>query len=201
MTRRKPDTFQQAYEDVIYNLITFYTSTSYGDERKFAGLNALESIKEPEIGDLIVLQSAPKSDWDISWVEGVKKGQNEFCHNWTLRSLRTGKLANWANVSFKRFPKEEMKYHPSWRWSDAQFAFNARWLRVCKKEFDAYMVLPTYAEFDANGGVSLGVRGRHGFDKRTPSKHFPDWRKVTMENFRETYTALKEIMDTKEKAA
>jgi hypothetical protein len=137
-------------------------------------------------GDLIAMQSAPTSKWYLSWLVKEERREDGFRH-YLLESIEDGALCWWTNVGMDFMDREVIKDHPSWRWTDRQYAFKDRWWSVCYKEKDAYITLPLYPEFGDDFAVTLGTRTRHGFDDHRPRKTFPDWRKLTKKQMAEFY--------------
>ena len=132
--------------------------------------------EECQVGDLVALQSAPTSKWYLSWLRKVTHypGGNEYL----LESIEDGALCNWSNVSLIYLDRSWVANHPGWQWTDRQHQFNDRWLRVCHKERDAWMYLPTPARFDGDA-VELGVRVRYGLSDTRINRRFDNWRKTT----------------------
>lgn len=140
----------------------------------------------PAAGDLVSLCSAPDTKWCLSWCREVVVTENGW-QKFLLESLEDGELCWWTNVGVNVYSRERVSERPTWQWDDRQFAFNDRWNRVCYKEHDAYIVLPTLPEFKDTGAVILGVRIRHQFSDFRYSQEFPNWKKVTMKIMGEFY--------------
>ena len=141
------------------------------------------SSARPVAGDLVSMSSAPDSKWYLSWVVEIKNmsGGSQYL----LKSIEDGSLCWWSNVWINIYNRERVADRHSWKWNDAQFAFNDRWMKVAR-ENDAYIVLPVYAVFNGDE-VTLNVRVRFGWSDYHNPRTFPNWRKVTMKQMDEYY--------------
>lgn len=142
---------------------------------------------DPEVktGDLVSLCSAPSTQWYLSWfIESrIKNGFTEYL----LESIEDGELCWWTNVGLNVYDRERVDDRPSWKWNDKQFAFNDRWMKVCKRN-GAYIVLPVTPKFNEDDSVELNVRVRFGFSDYTNPVTFPNWKKLTMKMMDKYYT-------------
>lgn len=183
----KKDTKLRARQQILHYVLSFCVSRRYdGDTRLYPGIEGFHSEMSRaavQVGDLVILKSAPASKWTIGWLRAIREHPHdrEYC----IESLDDGDLCWWSNVGIEYFPRD--KIDESWRWTDRQHAFNDRWRRVCFKERDAYIYLPLYAEFGEGYAVTLGTRVRFGFDAKQCRRSFPDWRKVTRKMMAECY--------------
>lgn len=84
------------------------------------GYNFSEQSDEPLPGDLVMLQSAPDTEWHLSW---YLEDQGDDRH--LLESLKTGKTCTWTNVGFVIMNRNWVSKNPRIRWTDEQFAFEA----------------------------------------------------------------------------
>lgn len=141
----------------------------------------------PQIGDLVSLQSAPDSKWYVSWVVEIDY-RNGGWNRWLLESIDDASLCWWENVGFSIYKRDEIASHPEWRWTDKQFELRDRWHRVFAKQ-DAYLTCPAQFVFNADGSLTISVRERHNFggDNFSHAKTFPDWKKVTLAQLTEFY--------------
>lgn len=131
---------------------------------------------EPSTGDLVMLQSAPESDWHISIYREAGAGEN-FSQKHLLESLKTGQLCWWVNVGFHVIDREACGIGREADWGDAMFEFNDKFRKALKK-CDFYMALPFIDRFDGDH-VIFKFRTRYGIDSKiTELRPFP-WRKVT----------------------
>ena len=160
--------------------------------------------KKVQVGDLIVLGSAPITKWYLSWLIDIKVGASMFENQYLCESIETGELMWWHNICISFIERELVADQPQWRWTDRQFAFNDRWEKVCRKDCAAYIVLPTGPIFGDGFEVTLGTRTRHQFDDYRGTKTFDDWRKVTKtmmaEFYNECVTARKKAQAAQKQA-
>lgn len=135
--------------------------------------------REPVEGDIVILQSAPPSEWHISIYRGRSDGGTYDC-NHLLESLKTGKLCNWTNVGFFVLNKKECNINELWEWTDEQFDFSDKMNKV-RRRADFYLALPFIDNFDGEM-VSIKFRTRFSFnDKITEVPEF-EWRKITQKS-------------------
>lgn len=127
---------------------------------------------EPKPGNLVLLQSAPPSEWHLSfYIEDCGDGYH------LLESVQTGALMRWGNVGFMVLNEEKIGAGDPARWTDEQFAFKDKFRKVWRKA-DFYLALPFIEAFDGDL-VDIRFRTRHGFDdKITPIPPF-EWKKIT----------------------
>lgn len=148
---------------------------------------SFQDDQNPPDGSLIALSSAPPSKWYLAWLHEVKRHPHGDA-SYLLESIDDGELVWWNNVGVQVYDQSQIAAHPEWRWTDAQHAFNDKWMRACFKGRDAYMHLPMQPEFSAGGsGVVLRMRTRHNFDEARYEKHFPNWKKLTKKAMLEFY--------------
>lgn len=131
---------------------------------------------KPQTGDLVSLTCAPPSKWYLSWLREIDP--NNGWPKYLLESIEDGQLCWWMNVGLNVYDRERVGKNPRWKWTDGQFKFNDRWLKVCRRN-DAYIVVPCQPKFNDDGSVLLDVRIRHGWDSYRNPRTFPAWRKVT----------------------
>lgn len=160
---------------------------------EYAGLKDMRfrENREPAIGSLVAPQSARSSKWYLSWVHEViwhtdEQGRKRDA-TYVLESIEDEQLCNWSNVGMLEYDRSQVDSHPEWRWTDRQHEFNDKWCRSCYRDRDAYITLPTQASFGKDNSVTVGTRTRYGMDDHTPSRTFPDWRKVTKAQLLEFY--------------
>jgi len=166
-------TFERAKIDILSSLLAFPTINQKDWETCYID-NA------PIVGDLVSLCSAPPSKWYLSWVMEIEVADSSFCTRYLLKSIDDGSLCWWSNVAFNIYSRKKVLENQTWKWNDKQFAFKKRWMKVCYKQNDAYIVLPIHPIFGEDDTVTLGVRVRHQFNKYTSKKTFPNWKKCTM---------------------
>jgi len=173
----------RARAEILHYVLSFCVSRQYGTkDNRYPAITAFcpegGSNGKPIAGDLVLLSSAPVSKWTLGWLVEIDLS-NPGWPRYLLESLEDGALAWWDNVGIAWLDREVLSYYPEWRWSDRQFAFKARWWRVCYRDKDAYIVRPLMPEFGEGFAVTLGTRTSHGMDDIRPTRSFPDWRKVT----------------------
>jgi hypothetical protein len=121
------------------------------------GYDFAERGDKPSPGDLVMLQSAPQSDWHLSW---YVKGDSD---RHLLESLKTGELCNWSNVGLIIMNREWVADQVCIRWTDKQFAFEKAF-RAEYKKADFYMHLPYLDRFEGDD-VFIKFRVRFGLDE------------------------------------
>lgn len=175
------DTYNRAKIEILNYITSFFLVRNYGDKNVGCLHDCyFEPKRNPIIGDLVALSSAPNTEWYLSWYMENKSDIH------LLKSIETGKLCNWSNVSFFAMNRKEVDQFPKWRWTDKQYKFKDKWFRACYKKRDAYMVLPTLPEFKVDGSVKIGTRAR--FNLGEPNeKTFNNWKKVLVKDMLEFY--------------
>lgn len=127
---------------------------------------------KPVVGDLVSLSGMiGPSSFYLAWVEEVgEAGQTHL-----LRSVDDGDVAEWANIGFTVFDREQVAANPHWRWTDEQYEFNDRWAAVSRQaglggRFKRRAVL-----FEGEGCTLRGEcrGGGEGFSRSVPS-----WREL-----------------------
>ena len=136
-------------------------------------------------GDLISICSGPPSKWFVSWLIDYEVRDDGFTH-YLLESIDDGELCWWTNVGINIYDRERVREHPTWKWTDKQFAFKNRWDKVCYRQNDAYIVLPLHPIFRGNS-VELGVRVRFGIREFSNPIVFEDWKRLTNKRMGEYY--------------
>ncbi|WP_313401470.1 hypothetical protein [Stenotrophomonas sp.] len=130
----------------------------------------------PVPGDLVMLQSAPQSEWHLSIYRQAGAGE-DFEQRHLLESLKTGKHCWWENVGFHVIDRKKCAIGREAEWDDAQFEFNDKFRKVYRKA-DFYIPIPFIDRFDGEA-VVFKFRTRYGInDKRTELQPFL-WRKAT----------------------
>lgn len=199
------NSYKRAYRSIINHVVSYTTTRSYFEPdgvtiKRFPATSGFfidESYSRgenfgPKKGDLVLLGSAPDSEWYLSWYEekvhhyyddyDELKEPSRYEVEHLLRSVETQKLCNWSNVSIYFLDRKELENYPSWKWNDAQFKFKDLWWDICYKDMDAYILIPVYPEFGEGHEVTLRLRvrfsdfGEAGF---APEITFPDYREVT----------------------
>jgi hypothetical protein len=162
---------------ILSHIAQFSLQKRMSDGTLYGGLSDMAFVPNdtPPPGALVALQSAPPSKWYLSWLIERSNQSRAIGEIYLLESIEDGELCEWSNVSLLEYDRRQTDAHPEWRWSDAQHVFNDRWLRVCRKERDAYTVLPVQAEFEHGTGVWLSTRTRYGLDDFRASELFPNW--------------------------
>lgn len=113
---------------------------------------------DPVPGDLVMLQSAPQSEWHLSWYVKDQGGDRHL-----LESLKTGELCNWSNVGLIVMNRKWVSEHECIRWTDKQFAFE-KTFRAEFKKADFYIHLPYISRFDGDS-VYITYRVRYGLNE------------------------------------
>lgn len=146
----------------------------------------------PQKGDLVLLQSAPPSIWQISIYEGEEpvlyddEGvKRQIDTRRYLRALGTGEQSNWVNVGVRVLSREWFSA-PMYRWNEAQFEFDRRW-RAEGRKADLYMMLQSHIEFEGQG-ATCHWRWRFDMGKAEdlpPPAHFKHYAEVPRSHMRE----------------
>lgn len=137
------------------------------------------------VGDLVSLSSAPESKWYLSWVVDIDGSKGYM--RYLLESIEDESLCWWENVGLNIYNREKIKDRSIWKWTDDQFTFYDRWLKVARKN-DAYMVMPRLPKFNEDGSVEMSVYRRHDFESKfSNNRVFEKWKKVTMKVMDEYY--------------
>jgi hypothetical protein len=182
MSKLKPETFERARTEIMHYVLSFCVANRMDDAeypRVWAteGFYSRRAERPVQVGDLVLLASAPASKWQIGWLREIGE-EGAGWPRYLIESLEDQSLCWWGNVDLRFFPRDKMQ--AGWRWSDRQFAFKDRWFRACYKIRDAYIVRPLFPVFGEGYSVTLGTRTSHGFDDIQPKREFLDWRKVTI---------------------
>lgn len=175
----KPDTYDMAKKAILSRILAFPTINQKDWENDWQ--------TKPIIGDLVTLKAAPDTDFCVSWVVEIEPTTESSYERHLLRSVLTGELCWWTNVGFNIYKREEVNNWPAWKWTDRQYAFYGRWKKVCYRDNDAYMLLPTLPKFNEDNSVELGTRVRHGFSDYQGKITFQNWKKTTMKMMNEFY--------------
>lgn len=173
-------------QQILHYVLSFCTGKIHGAMQAaqeyprgqtFSSGFVVESDETPtQIGDLVLLTSAPSSKWTLGWLL-QKRDLNPGYPQWLIESIEDGELCWWGNVGLAYLHRRSLS--PSWRWTDRQWAFRDRWIKVCRDEKDAYLYRPLEPVFGDGLEVTIGTRTMCGFDDISPKRKFDDWRKVT----------------------
>jgi hypothetical protein len=132
--------------------------------------------RDPMEGDIVLLQSAPISEWDVSIYRGCGEG-GHYTREHLLESLSTGRLGKWHNVGFHVLDPNACNIDERWLWEDAQFDFSDKLAKVHRKS-EFYIALPFIDKFDGEM-VSIKFRTRFSFDDKITQVPPFEWRKIT----------------------
>jgi hypothetical protein len=131
---------------------------------------------QPVPGDIVILTSAPPSEWDLSIYRGFEEPEG-FAGSHLVESMRTGVVGRWSNIGFHVINREVVFFPQSVSWTDEQFAFEDKFRKVYKKA-DFYMAVPYIDKFDGDA-VHIIFRTRLGFDKILTPVTVNGWPKIT----------------------
>ena len=143
---------------------------------------------EPMEGDLVLLSSAPMSEWRLSWYVEKRRQKGWLEDEYLLQSASTGELCWWHNVGLNVLCRKTTQQHPEWRWDDEQVEFNSNWIKWMDDQADGYIYRPMYCSFYAGEEVEFSVRVRHS--DRHVSKRFPKWKSITKKQQLQIYKDL-----------
>lgn len=133
----------------------------------------------PSEGDIVVLMSAPSSEWCISiFVNQVQNGE------YLLESLRTGRKASWSNVGLLVIKRSWADDFCRFKWTDEMFAFEAK-LSKAGRKLALYMERP-YIDAFVDDSVRIVLRTRHEINKHRTSFDVQNWRRATIKALSET---------------
>ena len=146
-----------------------------------------------QVGDLVSLSSAPVSKWYLSWLRDivVKEGWEHYL----LESVDEGDLSWWHNVGLSFYNREKVRENFRWCWDDKQYAFNDRWMKVCKR-YNDHILTPLLPVFGEGTEVVLDVRVRlriHTDSSFRRPLNFKIWKKLTMKTMAEYYQESQRI--------
>ena len=174
--------YQKSYAQMLDYLLQFgmaKCSVETVDQeypRTYGGLIGFAPT-EPMEGDLVLLTSAPMSEWRLSWYVEKRRQEGWSCDEYLLQSTSTGELCWWSNVGLNVLCRKTTKQHPEWRWDDEQVEFNSNWIKWMDDQPDGYIYRPVYCSFYAGDEVEFGVRVRHS--DRYVTKRFSKWRTLS----------------------
>lgn len=143
------------------------------------------ATNKPVVGDLVSLSCAPPSKYYLSWLRDFDL-KNDW-PRYLLESIEDGELSWWSNVNISIYSRE-IACNPSWQWDDEQFAFNNRWLQVCRDN-NAYDILGCEPVFN-NKTVLLTTRIR--WTQNKSARLFPNWKTVTNTQMDDWYKECKQ---------
>ena len=183
----------RARRDILSYITSFCLSRNYGTGANVGGLseNHFLPLEVPKVGDLVSLQSAPVSEWYLSWYLEEIPRNDSFDTIHVLESVDTGELCNWSNVSFSVLNRSVVANHPEWRWSDKQYEFKDRWFNACYRKRNAYIDRPCKPEFREDGSVTLSTRKMFDYGEGS-SRIFDNWKKVLVRDMLEFYDSIGE---------
>jgi len=180
--------YENAKIQILNHIMQFCLSRSYDGEKSHGGFGDSwfysRMDDKPQKGDLVALQAAPASEWCLSWYKDIIPGKNEFLHKHVLESVLTGKICNWHNVSFMVLNRKELSRYPSWKWTDAQFKFQSKWYRACRKNRH-YGYVPMPPVFIKNQ-VTVSIRKKWSQEIYADCQ-YPNWKKVLSRDMTEFY--------------
>ncbi len=141
------------------------------------------------IGDLVSLNCAPACKWYVSWVENIKI-ENRIRY-WLLKSIEDDSTSWWTNIGLNIYSRERVAERPAWKWTDAQFAFNDRWMKAFNRS-NSIKTAATFPKFMDDGSVILILRERYSNDLIPNPKTFPNWKKLTIKEMTKYVQAASE---------
>jgi len=152
----------------------------------FDGVRCVKWSDTPKPGDLVMLQSAPDSDWTLSFYRKEGTEGHRFTKKHLLESLKTGQLCWWENVGFHVIDRDKTHIQQEAEWTDEQFVFSEKFDRACRKG-DFYMARPFIARFDGDE-VLIKFRTRWGLDEHITEVPPLQWKRLLQ---RDLLAALK----------
>lgn len=127
----------------------------------------------PSPGDIVMLSSAPPSEWDLS-IYRADEGNGYHL----VESMRTGVVGRWGNVGFHILDREEIGFPQSVDWTDDQFAFSDKFHKVYRRA-GFHMAVPFIDRFDGDTAHII-FRTRHNIDQYRTQVEILGWQKITL---------------------
>lgn len=142
---------------------------------------------KPIVGDLIMLNFCPKSEWRLSWLLEIDE-QKQGGVRYRCKSITTGKVCWWSNVGISHLHRPTLERFPYWRWDDHQYAFWNKWKVVCRKNQTIFKAMrPEFTD----AGVVIGVCERFG-DGFKHTRTIEKWKYIPQ---RDLAAMLKKLID------
>lgn len=168
------------YDYVVQQLVGSLTIARHGYHT--------QGVSIPAVGDLVILRSAPATDWHLSFY--VSQEGNDI-H--ILESLKHGQLASWTNVGFFRVDPELCGISYSYKWTDEMFAFRDKFMQA-RVKLEVYSILPHLVSFDGdNAQIKFRRRWENELSealsfpyKKVKLKALTEWLAYNMAAYEET---------------
>lgn len=199
--------YNKARTLILSDVLSFYITRDWGD-RKTPSINGFTPADwsggvQPQPGDLVILSSAPATKWTIGWLRAIDS--NNGYTRYLIESLEDGEACWWSNVGLSLMPRDQIRER--YRWSDKQFAFNARWMRLFKTANGAirFNECAFTTGVVAGNAVTIGIRGYWDFADENPpppiTRQFDDYRKVTVAMLKSALAEMEADYGTREAKA
>tara|TARA_R110000851_G_scaffold317339_1_gene480782 strand:+ start:14582 stop:15109 length:528 start_codon:yes stop_codon:yes gene_type:complete len=165
------ETYKRAYSLIINRLMSFPTISNEDWISDF--------YSRGKVGDFISMQSAPPSDWQLSWISEINGGK------YLLRSAMTGEMCWWDNIGVTVLKPD--KVATGFDWTDRQFKFRDKWHLAIKRNYD-YLLVASHTTF-SDFSVTCRLRKRHDTSENPFLEEitFKDFRKVSASQLNEYY--------------
>lgn len=190
--KNKIETRNQARIEILNYIMQFCivkcfgpNSFSFGqEETSFHGSHF--DKKDPPIGSLCILQSAPTSIYYLGWLREIKPHQSSFCTQFLIESIEDGSRCWWSNVGIWHLPLETTNKFADWQWTDKQFEFQKRWYTCFRRSY-IYNFRSMKPAFNEDGSVTVRIRKMWGSEV-SAEKTFSNWKKVLSRDLKEFIT-------------
>jgi len=186
--KTKPFDRNRARTLIMSDILSFYITRNWEPDKQygrntpstkgFVPSDFLDDDHPVQVGDLVILESAAPSKWNIGWLREIEEG-SRYSRRYLIESLDDGSLCWWSNVGLSFMPRGDIRerYH----WTDRQFAFQKRWHKTAGKHGKTGMRV---MDCQFNGDevtLRMCVRWADTDEERAGfSRTFPDYRKVTI---------------------
>jgi hypothetical protein len=202
MSKPRPFDRNRARTLIMSDILSFYITRNWEPDAEYGknspSLNGFtpagyDSTRDAVVGDLVILESAMPSKWQIGWLREIEDG-NRYSRRYLIESLEDGSLCWWTNVGLSFMPPRQVRER--YKWTDRQFDFQKRWNRVVNKHSAMRTMDSTFSGNEVT--VRMSVRWALTDDERKGySRTFSDYRKVTIAIMKDAV----ESMEAEDKAA
>lgn len=176
MTKKYKETYDKARLTILNAMLSFPTIS--GDD--WVSCSFRNDV--PVIGDLVSLQCAPVTKWQLSWYMGEERETETSFKRYLLSSIEDREECWWTNVGFSVYrPRHgDGKIPDRFRWTDRQYDFNKKVQRVCY-DMENGVIRSDEVRFGNGFEADISFYKRFGLDMPWRyGKKFQDFRKVTI---------------------
>ncbi len=152
------------------------------------------SGNNPSPGDIVMLSSAPPSEWDLSI---YRSDEGNGYH--LVESMRTGVIGRWGNVGFYILDREKIGFPQSVDWTDEQFAFSDKFHKVYRRA-GFHMAVPFIDRFEGDTAHII-FRTRYSLDDKLTPADISGWQKITQRSLMAQLVAAEAKHESKDAPA